>query len=224
MQNVRCMSEPDPSPPVVKAAPAPSLPPRAPVSLVGGKSALRMAAEILLIGIGVFLGLAGDQWRERSQQREMAEATLHRFRTEIRANRQAVGAVLDYHVAVRKRVKAYLDAPRESRDRADVSVQGLQPVPFERTAWDLALSTQALTYVDQDLAYAISRAYNLQDQYDGLTRGVTQAMYLLPLRDNFDGFVAAAETYFNDIVLIEPRLIATYDDVLARLDGALGAD
>ena len=52
---------------------------------------------MLLISTGVFLGLMGEQWRERSRHHEVAEASLRRFRDEILANRKAVAAVKDYH-------------------------------------------------------------------------------------------------------------------------------
>jgi uncharacterized protein YjeT (DUF2065 family) len=69
------------------------------------KSLLKIALEVALISIGVFLGLAGEQWRERAQHHEMAEESLRRFRTELMANRQAVVKVKDYHVATRKGVE-----------------------------------------------------------------------------------------------------------------------
>ena len=41
----------------------------------------------------MFLGLAGEQWREASHQRALAAASLRRFRAEIARNREAVAAV-----------------------------------------------------------------------------------------------------------------------------------
>jgi hypothetical protein len=186
------------------------------------KPLLRVALEVLLISLGVFLGLAGDQWRERAERRELAETSLRRFRSEIETNRTAVAGVSDYHVDSLKRLRAYLAVDRDRRNKADLRLQGLQPVAFERTAWDLALATDALTDIDSELAFALSRTYNAQESYEDLTSGVTQAMYLLPLRENFDGFAAAAETYFADLVLMEPKLLQLYDELLLRIDRALG--
>ena len=45
-----------------------------------GKSLFKIALEVMLIAVGVFLGLAGEQWRENVRHREMAEASLRRFR------------------------------------------------------------------------------------------------------------------------------------------------
>jgi hypothetical protein len=180
-----------------------------------------MVFEVVLISIGVFLGLAGDQWREDAQHRQSAKASLHRFRSELQTNRKSVSEVSDYHAAALKRVRAYLATDPQKRNRADVELQGLQPAVFEQTAWDLALSTQSLTYIDPDLAFALSKVYNSQQQYLGLTRGITQAMYLVPLKENFDAFVAATDTYFSDVVLMEPKLLQMYDEVLPLIDREL---
>jgi len=46
----------------------------------GGKSIFKLVLEVALISVGVFLGLAGEQWRDRAHQRELAEQALGRFR------------------------------------------------------------------------------------------------------------------------------------------------
>ena len=71
-----------------------------------GHSTLKVLLEVLLISTGVFLGLAGEQYRETARHREIAHEALQRFRTEIIANRQAVAAVKDYHVQLRTQLHA----------------------------------------------------------------------------------------------------------------------
>ena len=179
--------------------------------------------QIALIAVGVFLGLAADQWREARQHREAAIASLRRFRAEITENRRAVAAVRDYHVTTLASVRGYLGKDHKTRNVADVKINGLQWVTFEHTAWDLALATQSLTYIDSDLAYALSRVYGVQQAYGELTRGMTQAMYTLTPRENFDGFAQAVGTFLGDVTYMEPRLLAMYDEVLPRIDRVLGA-
>ena len=183
---------------------------------------LRVLLEIALIAAGVFLGLAGDAWREREQHRDAARASLRRFRTEIAANREAVAAVREYHVTTLASVRAYLDKPNKTRNVADVQISGLRWVTFEHSAWDIALATQALAYLDGDVAYALSRAYSVQQSYADLTRGMAQAMYLLPPEDNFDAFAYATAALFGDLTLMEPKLITMYDELLPKIDRALG--
>jgi len=187
-----------------------------------GKSLLTIALEVLLISVGVFLGLAGEQWREDRRHRELAESSLRRLRTEIETNRKAVAAVKDYHVKTYESLRAYFGKERKARNAADVHIQGLQFVFFEETAWNLTLTTQALTYIDRDLAFALSRLYGEQRISSELTRGMSQAMYMLSIPDNFDGFAAAAGTYYGDMVIQEPKLIEHYDEILPQIDRALG--
>jgi hypothetical protein len=52
------------------------------------KSVTKIALEITLISVGVFLGLAGEQWREDRRHRELAESSLRSFRSEIVINRK----------------------------------------------------------------------------------------------------------------------------------------
>jgi hypothetical protein len=43
------------------------------------RSFVKIGLEVVLISAGVFLGLMGEQWRERSEHRELAEESLRRF-------------------------------------------------------------------------------------------------------------------------------------------------
>ena len=183
---------------------------------------LRVLLEIALIASGVFLALAGDAWREREQKREAARASLRRFRTEIAANRAAVAAVRDYHVTTLASVRAYLDKPNRTRNVADVQIRGLRWVTFEHSAWDIALATQALAYIDGDVAHSLSRVYSAQQSYSDLTSGMAQAMYMLQPEDNFDGFAQALYAFFGDLTSMEPKLLSMYDELLPKIDRALG--
>jgi len=187
------------------------------------KSLLKIGLEVLLIGTGVFLGLMGEQWRERAHHRELAESSLRRFREEIVANRKAVAAVKDYHTTTKKSLDAFFAADAKTRSAAPVRILGIQPASFEHTAWDLALMTQSLTFVDQSLAFGLSRIYTTQQGYEGLSRGILQAMYLLPpMSENPTPFFGALSVYYGDIVYYEPRLLELYDEILPQIDRALG--
>src|SRR5436190_12115373 len=101
-----------------------------------GQSLFKILLEVVLIGTGVFLGLAGEQWRESARHRELAEASLRRFRSEILTNRKAVAAVKDYHVTTRSTIETYLAADLRKRQKLNVTMKGLQPVFFEHSVWD----------------------------------------------------------------------------------------
>jgi hypothetical protein len=176
---------------------------------------------MLLISMGVFLALMGEQWLETAHTRELAEASLRRFRAEILTNRKAVAAVKEYHVTTLKSLQTYLAADPKARPTLTVQIKGLQPARFEHTAWDLALATQSLAHIDPELAFALSRIYGVQQEYMELTRGITQAMYLRTPTEDGDAFLSAVAVYYGDVVYYEPALLGQYDEVLPQLARAL---
>jgi hypothetical protein len=186
------------------------------------KSLLRIALEVVLISAGVFLGLMGEQWRESEQHRDVARESLHRFRSEFATNREAVAAVRDHHVVGLKSIQEYLTADPSARERLGMPFVGTHPAFMEYSAWDVALATQSLAYIDSDLAYAISHIYAVQRQLDGATRDITHVMYMKAGDQDVASLLGSIATYFGDCNLIEPRLLNLYDDILPKLDRVLG--
>src|SRR5262245_30767986 len=74
------------------------------------KSIVRVGLEVLLIAMGVYLGLAGEQWRQNAEHRDNAELALRRFRTEVSSNRAKVEQVREYHATLRTKLNEYLAA------------------------------------------------------------------------------------------------------------------
>jgi hypothetical protein len=181
-----------------------------------------MVLQVVLIAIGVFLGLAGEEWREDRENRRLARETLLRFRAEVAANRNAVLEVKDYHVEKHALLKAYFEAADEE-ERANVSVdlRGIRPPSFESTAWDLAVATGTLAYIDSELAFALSRTYGIQMTVNQLGNGMMEAMYLRTPTLDGEAFLAALKLYYDDLTELEPRLIPDYDTLLMALDEAL---
>jgi hypothetical protein len=52
----------------------------------------------------------------------------------------------------------------------------MRPIAFEHTAWDLALSTQAMAHIAPDLAYDISRIYTHQASFQTYENSFIAAM------------------------------------------------
>ena len=182
----------------------------------------RSIAEVVLIALGVFLGLAAEQWRDRADRNERAAETLRRIRAEMAANRDEVKRVVDYHLKARLQLRDFIAAPAAKRSQMSVRMEGILPAQFEQTAWQLALATQALVDIDPDLSFALARIYGVQARYEGLTTGITDAMYLRPPGENLTAFYHSLSLYYSDIVELEPALVKLYDDMLPQIDSALG--
>jgi hypothetical protein len=187
------------------------------------RSLPRIALEVVLISMGVFLALMGDQWRENVQHRQLAESSLRRFKSEIEANRKALAAVNDYHTTTRQKLEAFFakNAPKTAAT-FDVAFQGLGPVFFEQTAWDLALATQSLAYMEPDLAFALSRAYTVQRGYAAQQSAIIQStIYGRSWNQDFEGYWRSVLAYYGDLSYLDPTLMKAYDDVLPQIDRAL---
>jgi hypothetical protein len=216
------MSADAPVPPAHSPADDPPHPRASRPSSLHRGSLGKILLEVALITLGVFLALWVDEWRERAQHREMAQDALQRFRTEFRMNREAVIAVRDKHVTALEQIRAYFAADPASRARMKYPFMATNPAFLEYTAWDLALANQSLGYIEPDLAQRVAHVYAAQRQLDGLTQDITLVMYTKGGAAEPEPFTRALSIYFNDCAHAEPRLIKTYDDILARLDARLG--
>ncbi len=186
----------------------------------GSRSFLRIALEVALIALGVLLALLVDQWRERVAHHELARATLTRIHAEFVSNRAAVAGVRAYHDSSLARIQAFLRADEQAQQRLDNPFQGTSPAFLEYTAWDLAIATESLGYLDPDLAQAISHVYAVQRQLDDATRDITQVMYHRAGERDLRPFLGSMAVYFGDCGIIEPRLLGLYDGILPRLESA----
>ena len=191
------------------------------------RSFITIGLEVVLISAGVFLGLMGEEWRERSEHRELAEESLRRFRVEIMTNRDAVVSRKDYHATLKQELTRYFaaDTPRTSATRQQTvhMTMGVGPVFFEQAAWDLAIATQALVYVDADLAFRLSRAYTLQRAYAQLQTTIVQStIYGQSWTQDIDSVFRSILNYLGDVSYFDPTVLKAYDEVLAQIDRALG--
>jgi hypothetical protein len=207
----------------------PTAPVPAPVSKSHhrSKSFVTIALEVVLISAGVFLGLMGEQWRERTAHRELAAESLRRFRIEITTNRDALVSRKDYHATLKKELTTLFasDAPRTSARMEETvhMTMGVSPVFFEQAAWDLALATQALAYIDADLAFRLSRVYTTQQEYAGLQRAIVQStFYGRSWTQDFEGVFRSILNYMGDVSYFDPALLKAYDEVIPEIDRALG--
>jgi hypothetical protein len=201
--------------PVAKSETAQALVPKP------GSKWIKLGMEVVLISLGVFFALMGEQWREATRDRELAEDALRRLRSEVQTNQKAVAAVREYHVVTLKGLEAYLAADDKARAAMSVKVEGIRPAYFDSTAWDLALANGALVHMDSDVAFRLSRIYGQQRRYEGLTEGITHAMYLRPPSDGPETFFPALAVFYNDLIFWEPELLRLYNEVLPQIDRAL---
>ena len=115
------------------------------------------------------------------------------------------------------------DGATEERLQKNVQFNGVRPITFEHTAWDLALATQALSYLKPELAFDISKVYTAQSAFQTLQNSFLASAFTPSTfsSDNVKGLVAAMEYYLLDVNQKEPAVLQLYDKVIPEVDQAL---
>ena len=189
------------------------------------RSFLNLLFEVVLIAVGVFLALWANNWHENSEHRAQARAALRNFAAEMETNRQATQRNRAYHETFARELREFLASKEPaSEDRLNKSVhfEGMRPVIFEHTAWDLALATQALSYLDPDLAFDISKVYTGQNAFQKLEDSFLAAFTPASLSsDNIKGMATAMELYLIDVNQQEPAILQLYEKVIPEVNSAL---
>ena len=195
----------------------------APAHRSRGKGHCKLALDLVRSSSGVFLGLAGEQWRESRHEQELARAALRRFHTEIAVNRKAVAANDGYHATLKSDLSAWLKADAKTRPTLTLHMdRSLAPVFFEHSAWDLALVTQSLAHIDEDLAFELSRLYRMQQGMDSLQATIVQStVYTRSPKSDPEEYFTSLSAFLGDVTYIEPLLLKMYDELLPKIDAAI---
>jgi hypothetical protein len=191
------------------------------------RSFLHLLTEAVLVALGVFLALWANNWHEDREHRAQARAALRNFLEEMESNRHAVSAERDYHERLSGELDRFLKSPEpatEERMNKEVHFMGVRPIIFEHTAWDLALATQALSYLQPGLAFDISKVYTQQSAFQTLENSFLASAFtpLTMSATDSKGFATSIRTYLGDVNVQEPLLIKRYDEVFPKVKNALG--
>lgn len=198
-----------------------------PISVEGRHwSVTKLVVEVLLVAIGVFLGLLANNWHEDREHKALAQATLRNFAAEMRTNREATQRTRVYHATLVKELEQFTSGPGpwdEAHFQAAVHFMGVQPVIYEHTAWDLALATQALNYLNPNLAFTVSKTYTKQNAFQTVENSFLFSTFTPAAlaNENYKGLAMALMIYMIDVNDAEPAMIKRYDEVIPQVDAAL---
>lgn len=185
-----------------------------------------MFFEVALIAAGVFLGLWANNWHENREHRTQAKAALRNFAGEMQLNLEATQRYRQYHETLVQELREFLastEPPTNERFDKSIHFGGMRPVIFEHTAWDLALATQALSYLTPELAFDISKIYTEQSAFQKLEDSFLAAAFTPAglSGDNIKGLATAMEVYLVDVNQEEPAMAAHYEKVIPEVKRAL---
>ena len=192
----------------------------------GHRSFFNLIFEVALIAVGVFLALWANNWHEDREHRAQAQAALRNFVGEMETNLQATQRYRPYHEALAGELVQFLrskEPPSEDRFSKEVHFEGVRPVIYEHTAWDLALATQALSYLKPDLAFDISKVYTQLNAFQTLENSFLASAFTPASMssDNVKGLATAMVIYLADVNQLEPAMVSLYEKVIPEVKRAL---
>ena len=191
-----------------------------------GRTFSDLLVEVVLITVGVFLALWANNWHEDREHRAQAQAALRNFVGEMELNRQATEHTRQYHETLARELHEFLvskEPPTDDRFNKSVHFQGMRPVTFEHTAWDLALATQALSYLKPDLAFDISKVYTQQAAFQKLEDSFLSSAFTPAVlsSENLKGLAPTMEIYLIEVNLQEPAIVSHYEQIIPEVKRAL---
>ncbi|NRB50839.1 MAG: hypothetical protein HRU41_24430 [Saprospiraceae bacterium] len=142
-----------------------------------GNSPSGFGLELLSIVIAIVLGFIVTEWRESLQEAKKAKLALYRIAQEVELNRDAAAHMLPYYEKMLHRMDSL------GRDSFNVNSdikgwEGINPIAFQSSAYQLAIQTGLLSNIDFEMATNISLFYVACDDY-GITSSYARQSLLI---------------------------------------------
>lgn len=183
---------------------------------------LRATFESMLIIVSIVAALAVDEWRQDRQNQELATQSLGVFEREIRQNMARLDDVAPYHAGMRDVVARMAAEEAAGADLRSI-MEGLEPTVLLSTAWETALATGALTYMDFEVVSALSLTYSLQRRFAEESRSHLPDISAVPGGSPamLDDRITAARSYLEDLTRDEQQLRGVYAEALQMIGSRL---
>ena len=184
----------------------------------------RVLVESLLVVGSILLALALDEWNEDREFEDLASRSLVNFEREIQQNRLRVEDVSLFHAGLRD-VLANRDASGTAVPTTTIRniMEGFQPAILVSTAWETAVATGTLGYMDYDVVAGLSLTYNMQGRLVTLNQSGLNDLLVGGFRSgDADLLVYTANRYMRELTEAEQRLQGVYDLVLGLIAETLG--
>ncbi len=182
-----------------------------------------MLVESVLVVGSILLALGLDRWAEDQDDQDLATLSLVIFEREIQQNRVRLEDVVLFHAGLRD-VLANMDASGTAIPATTIRnmMDGFQPAILVNTAWETAVATGTLGYMDYDVVAGLSLTYNLQERLVALTQSGLNNLLLSGVSSGeTDLLVYMANRYMRELTEAEQGLQGVYDLVLGVVREAL---
>jgi hypothetical protein len=184
----------------------------------------RVLVESVLVVGSILLALGLDEWNEDREFENLADRSLVNFEREVQQNRLRLEDGSLFHIGLRD-VLVGMDASGEIVPATTIRniMEGFQPAILVNTAWETAVATGALGYMDYDVVAGLSLTYNLQERLVTLNESGLNDLLVGGLRSGeTELLVYTANRYMRELTEAEQRLQGVYDLVLGLMAETIG--
>lgn len=187
-----------------------------------GNSPSGFGLELLSIVIAIVLGFIVTEWRESRQETKRSKAALVRIAQEVDLNKDAIENMLPYYEHMLQQIDSL------GRDSLNVASdlkgwEGINPIAFQSSAYQLAIQTGLLSNIDFDMATAISLYYAACDDY-GSTSGYARQSLLLGQLESGDQYYTVLELFRQHCQVLLYLTKHLEDDYLPEVSALLTRD
>lgn len=116
--------------------------------------------EAGMIVFSILLALSLESWREMRKHDTIAREALVKIKVELARNVAEINRILPIQKASIEELAKLRDIVKTRKKNNIQMKTGLQAPVLSRAAWDSAMATQALAYMDFDTVLALSEIYN----------------------------------------------------------------
>lgn len=189
--------------------------------------------EGLFIVVSIGLAFAVDEYRERRASGELAARALRSIAAELEHNLAQIEPFVEFHRRwaaalegsdASRREQSAIDIYIAVRPQLPVAARANFPTQVRRVAWDAALSTGALRFIDYDLVASVSEIYAMQGYYNETARQLGSAVYGGPAMDPATSAIAVRQlsVAMREVVFAEELLRDLCRRDLPRVRAAAG--
>ncbi len=182
----------------------------------------QLLVETFSVVLGILVALAVNDWREAREHAQLAAQVVARFEREIADNDSALALRAPYHRAMADSLGALV---QRSAGRAPAgglhairNWAGTRPTLLRSAAWESALATQALSYLDYGTVADLSRLYEQQRRVQAIATGYIGVMYTPSFQTGGFGSIASLFSFLEDLAANEAGLHLSYQAELRALE------
>jgi len=178
-----------------------------------------LTIQILSIIFSILLALGLNDWKESRNNKQLALTTLRNLKDELGNNRKAIEAALRDQRIFMRSLENGVSQLNSGKEKA-LALPEINLPDVLTTAWETALVTKAMVYIDYDVILKLSEIYLQQKWLASLEDKVFQTI-LSPYsyeKKNSGNLAKSLYASLKNIMEVEGKLLAMYDITLKKIE------